>query len=120
MIGAHHERYDGAGYRDGLGSEAIPLTARIFAVVDVFDALTSKRPYKVPMAVEESLAILRQGAGKHFDPGLVARFATVAGALHARFANDYEAARAELERIIERYFKADLGVVLEEATAIRK
>ena len=89
-------------------------------MADVFDALTSERPYKKPMTVEESLEILRQGAGKHFDPGLVARFATMAGALHARFANDYEAARGELARIIERYFKADLGVVLEEATAIRK
>jgi len=120
VIGDHHEKYDGAGYRHGLQGEAIPLTARIFAVADVFDALTSERPYKKPMAVEESLAILRQGAGKHFDPGLVARFATVAGALHARFGNDYEAARRELARIIERYFQADLGVVLEEATPVRK
>ena len=120
VIGDHHEKFDGAGYRHGLQGEAIPLTARIFAVADVFDALTSERPYKKPMAVEESLAILRQGAGKHFDPGLVARFATVAGALHARFGNDYEAARRELARIIERYFQADLGVVLEEATPVRK
>jgi HD-GYP domain-containing protein (c-di-GMP phosphodiesterase class II) len=115
VIGGHHEKYDGAGYHHGLKTEAIPLLARIFAVVDVFDALTSERPYKKPMAVEEAIAILRQGAGQHFDPGLVARFATLAGDLHTRLANDHEAARKELACVIDRYFKADLGVVLEEA-----
>ena len=53
----------------GLGGDAIPLTARVFAVADVFDALSSERPYKKPMTVEESIAILKQGAGQHFDPG---------------------------------------------------
>ena len=117
VIGGHHEKYACAGYHHGLQSEAIPLTARIFAVADVFDALTSERPYKKPMPLGESIAILKRGAGQHFDPGLVARFVTIAGDLHARFANDYEAARNELASMIDRYFKADLGVVLDEAAA---
>ena len=119
VIGDHHEKYAGGGYNHGLRSEAIALTARIFAIADVFDALTSERPYKKPMTVEASIAILRQGAGQHFDPELVARFETIARDLHARVANDYEAARKELAGIIDRYFKADLGVVLDEATATR-
>jgi len=114
VIGGHHEQYAGTGYYGGLRSEAIPLTARIFAVADVFDALTSERPYKKPLTVEESIAILKEGAGQHFDPGLVARFATIAVDLHARFADDYEAARKELAGIVERYFRTDLGVMLEE------
>jgi response regulator RpfG family c-di-GMP phosphodiesterase len=117
VIGGHHEKYAGDGYYGRLQKEAIPLTARIFAIADVFDALTSERPYKKPMTVEESIAILKQGAGQHFDPGLVARFATIAVDLHARFAHDYEAARKELAGIIERYFRTDLGVMLEEASA---
>ncbi len=114
VIGGHHEKYSGDGYHQGLRGAQIPLTARIFAIADVFDALTSERPYKKPMTVEESLAILRQGAGGHFDPGLVERFTTIAPDLHARFAGDREAARRELAAIVERYFRADLSVVLED------
>jgi len=119
VIGGHHEKYAGAGYHHGLRSDAIPLTARIFAIADVFDALTSERPYKKPMTLEESIVILRQGAGQHFDPGLAARFEAIAGDLHARFANNQEAARMELAGIIDRYFKTDLGVVLDEAVAAK-
>jgi len=117
VIGGHHEKYAGTGYHRGLQSQAIPLTARIFAIADVFDALTSERPYKRPMTVEASIAILRQGAGQHFDPGLVSRFETLAVDLHARFANDYDAARQELAGIVERYFRNDPGVMLEEVGA---
>lgn len=114
VISGHHEKYAGTGYHRGLQGHAIPLTARIFAIADVFDALTSERPYKRPMSVEESIAILQQGAGQHFDPGLVSRFEAMAIDLHARFANDYEAARKELASIVERYFRADPGVLHEE------
>lgn len=78
VIEFHHERFDGRGYQKGLRGEAIPLVARIFAVVDVFDALTSRRPYKEPFPFDESLASLEADAGSHFDPRLVAAFRTIA------------------------------------------
>lgn len=70
----HHEKYAGGGYMQGLSGEQIPLTARIFAVVDVFDALTAKRPYKEPMSLADALALLQREAGGHFDPAVVAVF----------------------------------------------
>ena len=70
----HHEKYDGSGYPGGLVGEAIPLFARICAVADVFDALTSERPYKIAWADEPSIALLRAGAGGHFDPACVEAF----------------------------------------------
>ena len=119
VIGGHHEQYTGKGYYRGLRGDAIPLTARVFAIADVFDALTSERPYKKPMPVEQSVAILREGAGQHFDPDLVAHFAAIAAGLHARFAGDPAAARNEVAEIIRRYFRADLGAILDEAPAAR-
>ncbi len=70
----HHEKWDGSGYMEGLKGEQIPLMARIFALVDVFDALTSERPYKEPMPLDKALAIIEEGAGSHFDPNLTALF----------------------------------------------
>jgi HD-GYP domain-containing protein (c-di-GMP phosphodiesterase class II) len=64
----HHEKWDGTGYPRGKKGEDIPLSARIVAIADVFDALTSKRPYKRAFTFEESVDILKEGAGKHFDP----------------------------------------------------
>jgi HD-GYP domain-containing protein (c-di-GMP phosphodiesterase class II)/HAMP domain-containing protein len=69
---SHHERYDGSGYPHGLSGEAIPLSARIVAAADVFDALTSRRPYKEAWPVEQALEWMREQAGKHFDPEVVA------------------------------------------------
>lgn len=74
IAAAHHEKFDGSGYPLGLAGEAIPLAARIVAVADVFDALTSKRPYKEAWPVDQALATLRRDAGKHFDPEVVAAF----------------------------------------------
>lgn len=71
---SHHEKYDGSGYPRGLKGEAIPLSGRIVAVADVFDALTSARPYKQPWPLEEARQFLAQNAGTHFDPGCVAAF----------------------------------------------
>jgi CHASE2 domain-containing sensor protein len=71
---SHHERWDGTGYPDGLRGEEIPLAARICAVCDVFDALTSRRPYKEPWSVEDALAEIRDQRGRHFDPRLVDAF----------------------------------------------
>ncbi len=74
MAGCHHERFDGKGYPDGLHGEAIPLSARIMAVADVFDALTSKRVYKDAFTIEQSVEILKEGAGSQFDPKCVEVF----------------------------------------------
>ena len=70
----HHEQYDGSGYPEGLKGENIPLTARIFAVADVYDALVSKRPYKEPFVHNRAMAIIKEGKGKHFDPIVVEAF----------------------------------------------
>lgn len=67
----HHEKWDGSGYPHGLKGESIPIEARIVALADVFDALTSKRPYKEAWPVEQALDYIREQAGKHFDPDLV-------------------------------------------------
>ena len=68
---SHHEKWDGSGYPKGLAGEDIPLWGRICALADVFDALTSKRPYKEAFPNEKAYAILKEGRGRHFDPGVV-------------------------------------------------
>lgn len=70
----HHEKWDGTGYPRGLQGEEIPLPARIFAIVDVWDALTSDRPYRKALPLESALDYIRAQAGKHFDPELVKMF----------------------------------------------
>jgi len=70
----HHEKFDGSGYPAGVSGKNIPLSARIVAVADVFDALTSKRPYKEPWTVEAAVAELHRDTGAHFDPDVVAAF----------------------------------------------
>jgi putative nucleotidyltransferase with HDIG domain len=75
----HHERWDGGGYPRGLAGEDIPLAARIFAVVDVFDALTSDRPYRPAWPRERALAYIRAESGRHFDPAVVTAFFEVVG-----------------------------------------
>lgn len=73
----HHEKWDGSGYPDGLAGEAIPESARIVALADVFDALTMKRPYKEAWSVEQAMATLREGSGGHFEPRLVELFDSI-------------------------------------------
>ncbi len=70
----HHERWDGTGYPQGLKGEQIPLPARLFAVVDVYDALTSDRPYRVAWPKEKALEYIRRQSGAHFDPQVVEKF----------------------------------------------
>ncbi len=74
IIRHHHERWDGTGYPYGLKGEEIPLSARIVAIADVFDALASKRSYKEKMAFEECVQIILESRGSHFDPVLVDAF----------------------------------------------
>ena len=68
---SHHEKWDGTGYPQGLKGKEIPLVARIFAVVDVFNAITSERPYSKPCPVQKAVAYIREQSGKHFDPDVV-------------------------------------------------
>jgi putative two-component system response regulator len=70
----HHEKWDGSGYPNGLAGEAIPQSGRIVAVADVFDALTSVRPYKKAWAVEDAVSFIRDNSGSHFDPDVAACF----------------------------------------------
>lgn len=70
----HHEKWDGSGYPNGLSGEDIPLTGRIVAIADVFDALTSVRPYKKAWTVEDAVALIDDNSGSHFDPKLVQLF----------------------------------------------
>jgi HD-GYP domain-containing protein (c-di-GMP phosphodiesterase class II) len=77
IIRAHHERYDGTGYPDRLAGEEIPLGARILAVADSYDAMTSERPYRPPFTHEEAVEKLKQGAGTQWDPRVVATFLEV-------------------------------------------
>nr|MCR5235504.1 HD domain-containing protein [Lachnospiraceae bacterium] len=74
----HHERWDGKGYPSGKAGEDIPLSARVMAVADVFDALISKRSYKEPFTFEKSMDIIREGAGTQFDPTIAETFVEAA------------------------------------------
>jgi putative two-component system response regulator len=79
---AHHEKWNGTGYPLGLQGEAIPLGARILALADVYDALTTKRVYKPPFSREQANALINQGSGLHFDPDIVTVFLNNEAAFH--------------------------------------
>ncbi|QEG43010.1 HD domain-containing phosphohydrolase [Roseimaritima ulvae] len=87
---SHHERWDGTGYPRGLAGEAIPLSGRIVAVADVYDALTSQRVYKPAYSHEKAVQIIRDSSGSHFDPDLVKAFLKLEGEFRniKRFLND--------------------------------
>ncbi|MBF0412987.1 MAG: two-component system response regulator, partial [Desulfamplus sp.] len=72
-----HEKWDGSGYPNGLKGNKIPKIGQIVAVADVFDALTSKRPYKEPYSIEKSLDIIQEGSGNHFSPEVVKAFIAI-------------------------------------------
>ena len=84
MAAYHHEWWNGKGYPYGISGEEIPLCARIMAVADVFDALTSKRCYKSAMPLEKAYAIIREESGTHFDPAVVDAFFAAAGSICSR------------------------------------
>lgn len=105
VVGCHHEKVDGTGYPNGLKGEAIPLNARIFAIADVFDALTSKRPYKEPLALRDALAVMRGASGSHFDARLLRSFEELAPRLYEDVhAAGEPALRAALRELVARYF----------------
>lgn len=105
VVGCHHEKYDGSGYPSHLAGEEIPIAARIFAVADVFDALTSVRPYKPAFTIEQALDVLRAGAGHHFDPALVSLFEPLAPALYAAICEQERTLSQMLDGIARRYFQ---------------
>jgi putative two-component system response regulator len=74
---SHHEKWDGSGYPNGLRGNAIPISARLMAVADVYDALTSRRVYKEAMPHDRATAIITEGSGRHFDPDIVAAFVDI-------------------------------------------
>lgn len=105
VVECHHEKFDGSGYLNALRGEAIPLNARIFSVVDVFDALTSSRPYKQPWPVSDAIAALEQKSGKHFDPYLISVFIPIAGRLYDEISEiDEQRLEVMLHRLIAPYF----------------
>jgi HD-GYP domain-containing protein (c-di-GMP phosphodiesterase class II) len=107
VVGCHHEWYDGSGYPGGLAGDAIPLAARIFAVADVFDALTARRPYKEPFSLAKTRASLEQGRGTHFDPAILDVFLTMAPALYAELAGREDPGlECELHAVTHRHFAA--------------
>jgi putative nucleotidyltransferase with HDIG domain len=86
----HHERFDGTGYPDGLRGEDIPLVARVVTVADVFDAITSNRPYRTALALDEARAEIARGSGSHFDPVVVDAFMKIPAARLEEINRHYE------------------------------
>ena len=85
---SHHEKWDGSGYPSGLAGDEIPVSARLMAVADVYDALTSKRVYKEAFSREKAVSIIREASGTHFDPDAVSAFLEIQDQFHA-IAQDY-------------------------------
>ena len=107
VVASHHEKWDGSGYPRRLAHTAIPLAARIFAVADVYDALSSKRPYKQPLPFDQVMAMLAEGRGTHFDPDVLACFEGMAAEVCDTIERLDEAGIKRLMAdMIERHFDA--------------
>ncbi len=105
IVRNHHERYDGNGYENGLKGDQIPEVARIFSIADVFDALTSCRPYKEPFSFEKSMNIILTGRGNHFDPVYVDAFEKIAFPLFEAYATrEDDKLKTELAALLKEYF----------------
>jgi HD-GYP domain-containing protein (c-di-GMP phosphodiesterase class II) len=102
----HHERYDGKGYVKGLSGKDIPINARVFAIADVFDALTSRRPYKEAFSFEKAKEIMLSEAGTHFDPELVHRFFDIICGCYEKISEmkDEKILKSMLTERIEKYY----------------
>ncbi|MCF6248357.1 MAG: HD-GYP domain-containing protein [Desulfobacula sp.] len=110
VVRFHHEKFDGSGYLSGKKGDDIPVNAKIFAICDVFDALTSKRPYKNPFPIEQSLAIMKEDSEKHFDPEYLNAFEKIVYELFlqvSRFETEGLLAQ-QLNQILRGYFKVHL------------
>ncbi|NOY86580.1 MAG: HD domain-containing protein [Deltaproteobacteria bacterium] len=100
----HHEKFDGSGYIHGLKDKNIPVNAKIFAIVDVFDALTSSRPYKEAFSLDESLEILKSDAGSHFEPQFISKFEQIAKELYIEISN------LENERVLNEHLDSLISI----------
>lgn len=106
VIRYHHEKYDGTGYPDGVRHEKIPMVARVFAIADTFDALTTPRPYREPLPLEESLAVLEQETGLQFDPVLLSAFLEIAPHLYETTASKSpRELEKEVDKLLKRYLR---------------
>jgi HD-GYP domain-containing protein (c-di-GMP phosphodiesterase class II) len=113
VVGNHHEKVGGGGYPRGLAGDEIPLTARIFAIADVFDALTSRRPYKEPFSYERTMEMLDAGRGSHFDSNMLDLWDRIALPLHEEFADrGDDHPRQVLRELTSRYFDSDFESLL--------
>ncbi len=105
VVEFHHERFDGSGYMKGMKGAEIPLNARIFAIVDVFDALTSKRPYKQPFSFDESMDMMRRDSGSHFDPELLLTFSGIVYSLYQEASHAEDSTlEALLNQLVNKHF----------------
>ena len=105
VVEFHHEKFDGSGYMKGLRGNEIPLNARIFAIVDVFDALTSKRPYKEAFGFQEAMDMLQRDNGSHFDPELLLTFSGIVHSLYQEASHaDDSALAALLGQLVNKHF----------------
>ena len=105
VVGFHHEKFDGSGYPNQKKGAEIPIEARIFSIIDVFDALVSIRPYKDALPFEEALAIIVMEKGKSFDPILLDVFMPIAKNLYNQvIQSDLEQQKEMVVKIIEKYF----------------
>ncbi|MHC1751025.1 HD-GYP domain-containing protein [Humidesulfovibrio sp.] len=114
VISGHHERYDGSGYDHARAGADIPLGARLFSVADVFDALTSERPYKEAYDFDEAMRLLELGRGVQFDPGVLDAFRRIARGLYDEVAHSTEAELKHcLQHIFQAYFTADIEMMMQ-------
>ena len=105
VVECHHEQFDGSGYMKGLQGTEIPLNARIFTIVDVFDALTSKRPYKEPFDFEKAMNLMKLDSGKRFDPELFQIFSERAYTLLQEIAQNSDAGlESMLDKLVRKHF----------------
>ncbi len=106
VVRYHHEKFDGSGYTEGLRGNDIPKNARIFAIADVFDALTSDRPYKRAFSFEKSTEILIEETGNHFDPDIIKIFLEIARPLYEKISGneDDEYLNSLLDELLKKYF----------------
>ncbi len=112
VVGGHHEKFNGKGYPEGIDKDTIPLAARIFTIADVFDALTSSRPYKEPFSFEKTMQILEQGKGSHFDPELLDKFRHIARDLYDEYSGREDGRlKDQLHELTNRYFQSGIDTL---------
>lgn len=104
VVSYHHEKMNGLGYLKELKGENIPVTARIFTIADVFDALTSKRPYKEPFSYDKTMSILEEGRSSQFDSDMLDTFIKISKPLYNKLSGRDEVPGEELKEIIRKYF----------------